>query len=109
VQKFCFSVKPYTINKLWFFDDLKNGLIKEALTDGVPEVIIRACQKSNPIQNIEVHFADFRFGRFCLDFQKPLRNGNLYSWKEENLKCWFCPALLKYFTKPPKKIWFSVI
>jgi hypothetical protein len=45
VQKFCFSIKPYTQGSLWFFDDLKNGLVKEPLTDGVPQVITRACQK----------------------------------------------------------------
>jgi hypothetical protein len=106
VQKFCFSIKPYTQGRLWFFDDFKNGLVKEPLTDGVPQVITKACQKSSLNQNIQIHFSNFEFSEFVLDFQKPLRNGNVYRWKKEGLKCWFCPALFKYFSVAPKRIWF---
>jgi hypothetical protein len=28
--------------------------------------------------------------------------GNVYGWN--NMEGWLCPALLKYFTSPPKKI-----
>ena len=30
---------------------------------------------------------------------------NWYHWQQKNLDCWLCPAMLKYFSAPPKKIY----
>jgi hypothetical protein len=106
VQKICFFIKPYQDGSLWFFDDPSVGLFREALTDGVPEVLAQACFFSDVKKIFCVSFSNHPLGDYFLNHVKPLRNGNLYKWN--NMKCWFCPALLKYFQKPPKTIWFSV-
>ncbi len=108
VQKICFSISPYRKGCEWFFDDPKLGLFREGLTCGTPEVILKACNlKSMQTPNL-VFFSNQFFGKNFLNFLKPLRDGNLYFWSEQKMQCWFCPALLKYFSKPPKKIWFEI-
>ena len=108
MQKISYTIFPYQKGKLWFFDDPSLGLTQEALTDGVPEVIAKACRMNFVEQSFFLTFSCQNIGKYFLDFVKPLRNGNLYVWKKFGMKCWFCPALLLYFPVPPRKIWFSV-
>ena len=34
--------------------------------------------------------------------------GNVYSWQEKNIEGWLCPALFKYFDKPPQELFVKV-
>lgn len=102
-----YVIQPYCINKKWLFDDPSVGLHQEPLTDGVPEVLLEAV-KASKASSLIVWFSKQPLLPFQLDHLRPLRNGNEYYWAEKNMKCWFCPALLKYFKKPPKKLFFVV-
>lgn len=108
MQKICYTIKPYQQNTLWFFDDPSVGLLKEGLTDGVPELIKKACELSKIKNLFFLTFSDQKIGKKFLVFKKPLRNGNLYHWEKLKMDCWFCPALFRYFDRPPAKIWFEV-
>lgn len=108
MQKPCFTIKPYCCSDLWFFDDPEVGLIREGLTDGTPEVLLRACELADIDSKFVVGFTDAKFGIHRLDFVMPIWSGSQYYWSEQNMICWFCPALLKYFPAPPKQIYFTV-
>jgi hypothetical protein len=109
VQNLCFSINPYCIKGDWFFDDPKVGLFREGLTCGTPEVLLKACNLKSINGSFTVLFSNFSLGEYFLNFKKPLRDGNLYFWHEQKMSCWFCPALLKYFSSPPQKIWFQLL
>ena len=34
--------------------------------------------------------------------------GNVYRWAEKGMEGWLCPALLRYFTEPPEKLYIQV-
>jgi hypothetical protein len=108
MQKPCFTIKPYCESNLWFFDDPTVGLTREGLTDGTPEVLLRACDLKNIGPNFVVRFSDTNFGFNRLDIIGPVLLGTQYYWAEQNMICWFCPALLKYFPVPPAQIYFCV-
>lgn len=92
----------------WFFDDKRLGLFAEGLTDGTPEVISCAMSLKNLQHPVEVLFLDKPQFEHVVCLLRPYKNGHQYVWKEKNMICWFCPALLKFFKKPPDKIWFKV-
>lgn len=82
--------------------------MREGLTDGTPETLLRACELAGIDSNFVVGFTDTKFGIHCLDFVTLLRDGSQYYWADQQMYCWFCPALLKYFPEPPKQIYFTV-
>lgn len=108
MQKICYTIRPYRYSGLWYFDSPEVGLMCEGLTDGAPEVLLRACELAGINSNFIVGFTDTKFGMHCLDFVTPLWSGSQYRWADQNMVCWFCPALLKFFPEPPKQIYFSV-
>lgn len=109
MHKMCFIIKPYVNQNGWFFDYAKFGIYAEGLTCGTPEVIAKAHEinKKNDLCNIS--FSDKPVGKYRLDFVGPERDGSRYFWAEQGMHCWFCPTLLRYFRKPPEKIWFQIL
>ncbi len=104
-----YHIRPYQSNGLWFFDDPKVGLIKEGLTDGVPEVLVGACLKCGiDPSGFLLRFSPDDLFEFHLKLSGRLRNGHLYLWLEGDINCWFCPALLRYFNSPPENISFNI-
>lgn len=108
MQKLCFTINPYCESDCWFFDDPAVGLTREGLTYGTPEVLLRACEISGVGSNFTVGFTDTKFGIHRLDFAELRRDGSFYYWADQQMYCWFCPALLRYFSSPPKQIYFFV-
>lgn len=100
VTHFAYRITPYRRNNRWYFDDPKVDLVQEGLTDGTPEVFLAAGSG-------DIHFSTEPFvGSHRLDLIGPRRDGHKYVWRARGLRCWFCPALLRYFREPPQKIWF---
>jgi hypothetical protein len=104
-------IKPYKWNGLWVFDDEEKGLVKEALVGGMPKLIEMATQQAG-IESPEKGFVaifskdPFPNGKICLEWVRSEIGGNVYRWQE--MEGWLCPALLKYFSEPPKKIYVDV-
>jgi hypothetical protein len=108
LQKLHFNINPYQEGGLWFFDEPKLGLYKEGLTDGTPEVLSQAITLSKLNQPISVLFSDVPIFEHSLVLLGPFKTGHQYYWTQQNMVCWFCPALLRFFKKPPSRIWFRI-
>ena len=106
-----FVIKPYKWEGLWVFDDANVGLVKEPFVGGADTMIDVATAQ---IPNAEKGFlAVFSAGNFPgaqidLDWVRADGSGNVYRWKENEMEGWLCPALLRYFSDPPAKLFIQV-
>jgi len=108
VQKICFIIRPYKNENGWFFNDYNLGIFDEGLTCGTPEVIRRLCSIAKLNDSYAIAFSDRMVGKHYLNYVNPERDGSQYYWSEQDMFCWFCPTLLRYFKKPPEIIWFDI-
>jgi hypothetical protein len=107
-----FVIKPYKWEGLWLFDDARVGLVKEPFVGGADTMIDMATAH---LPNAGKGFlAVFSAGYFP-DAQIVLEwvredggGGNVYRWKEKEMEGWLCPALLRYFSVPPPKLFIQV-
>ncbi|WP_197280674.1 DUF6717 family protein [Bosea vaviloviae] len=101
-------IRPYLHEGIWVFDDASVGLEQEPFVSGVPEMI-EAFVKDipNAADGFELTFSAQPFP----DFQVKLiwlrreYDGNWYGWPETRQQGWLCPALFRYFDKPPAEIY----
>jgi hypothetical protein len=108
-------IKPYLWNNVWVFDDPARGLDKEALISGMPEIIERVCAQKgiqDPHNGFVIIFSGTSFPGHDVILEH-LRadesgSGNWYRLQGTHMEGWLCPALLKYFEKPPSKIYIQV-
>ena len=106
-------INPYYDKGSWVFDDEAAGLVKEPFVAGIPEMIDKLIEM-NEIENAENGFKlIFSAGSFpgmnvSLTKLHEEHEGNWYSWDDENMEGWLCPALLKYFEKAPDYIFARV-
>jgi hypothetical protein len=104
-------IKPYLWEGMWVFDDPAVGLVKEPFVGGVPEMIQLATRDIPQAERGFVavfsagHFPD---ARIVLDWVREEGSGNVYRWPETGQEGWLCPALLKYFDRPPAKLYVQV-
>jgi hypothetical protein len=108
VQKICFIIRPYQNENGWFFNDYNLGIFDEGLTCGTPEVIQKLCSIAQLNDFYAIAFSDRLISKHYLNYVKPDRDGSQYYWPEQDMFCWFCPTLLRYFKKPPKILWFDI-
>lgn len=98
---------PYRCQQTWVFDD-QTGLSKEPFVSGVPEMIDLLTQD---IPHVDEGFRLLFSARPFPGYQAELiwlkeeYGGNWYFWLQKKLDGWLCPAMLKYFSEPPKKIY----
>ena len=106
-----FVIKPYKWEGLWVFDDPAVGLVREPFVGGADRMIDRA---TSDIVNADAGFvAVFSAGYFpdasiILDWAREEGGGNVYRWPQQQMEGWLCPALLKYFPQPPKKLYIQI-
>jgi hypothetical protein len=106
-----FVIKPYRWNGMWVFDDPAVGLLREPFVAGVPAMIERAVAD---IPDAERGFlAVFSAGYFpdahiVLEHVRGEGGGDVYRWAETGQEGWLCPALLKYFDRPPERLYIQV-
>lgn len=111
MQNSIFVIKPYQWEGLWVFDDPNVGLVREPFVGGADTMIDRA---TADLPNASRGFlAVFSAGKFPgaqiqLDWSREDGSGNIYLWKETGMEGWLCPALLKYFAEPPKKLFIQI-
>ena len=107
------AIKPYRWEGLWVFDDDRVGLVKEPFVGGADTLIDIATQQKG-IDNAEDGFVLlFSAGPvpgadLHLDWVRDEMGGNVYVWRDANQEGWLCPALLKYFDKPPAKLYLQL-
>ncbi len=102
------AIHPYKHKGMWVFDDDDKGLVKEPFVAGA-DVIIEDLSRtlSNPEAGFTLLFSHVPFPghQATLEWIACEHTGNWYYCVELNKEGWLCPALLKYFSLPPKMIY----
>jgi hypothetical protein len=101
-------IAPYRYEGTWVFDDGRFGLVREPFVGGVPEMIDHlVADIPNAEQGFRLTFSAQAFP----DFEKKLTwvrgdsVGNYYKLDDPPMEGWICPALFKYYEKPPQEIY----
>ena len=103
-----FVIAPYKYLGMWVFDDEKAGLVQEPFVGGADLVINRL---TKDIPNAEKGFRmifsanPFPGHTIMLTWRRSDLGGNVYYAPALKMEGWLCPALLKYFEKPPESLY----
>lgn len=109
-----YVIQPYFHEGVWVFDDKERGLEKEVLVDGIPEMIevaVKEAKIKDPKTGFILIFSSgsmLKSKEVCLEWIEEKNNGNVYEWKEKEMKGWLCSALLKYYKFAPKQLYVIV-
>lgn len=113
-----FVINPYRHAGTWVFDDPARDLKQEPFVAGIPEMIdfvLGGMEIQNPELGFRLIFSDELFS--AEDYSNVVRvdllrleNGG--AWYQlvrfgKTMEGWLCPALLKYFNKPPQEIYLK--
>ncbi|VFS48566.1 DUF6717 family protein [Budvicia aquatica] len=104
-------IAPYKYLDMWVFDDEKVGLVQEPFVSGADLMIDRIVEFiPNAEKGFIMIFSGEKFPEadICLEWRGPESSGNQYYSKELDMEGWLCPALLKYFTDAPEKIYIKI-
>ncbi|PTX99862.1 hypothetical protein DB346_18810 [Verrucomicrobia bacterium LW23] len=101
-------IAPYKYEGVWVFDDPKVGLVREPFVMGIDEMIDAATEAyPDADKGFTIIFAARPFPgySFKLEWRRPEYDGNWYYCEALNMEGWLCPALQRYFEKPPTEIY----
>lgn len=99
---------PYRYRDTWVFDDGRAGLVQEPFVSGVPEMIDYLVRDiPNADKGFKLLFSANPFPGYQAElvWVREEYGGNWYLWQLENREGWLCPALFKYFSEAPNKIY----
>ena len=104
-------IKPYYWEGAWVFDDERVGLIREPFVGGANEMIDEALEQegiANARSGFLMFFSanPFPGATVELSWVRQDLGGNIYEWKGR--EGWLCPALLKYFSEAPAKLFVQL-
>ncbi len=101
-------IAPYRYNGTWVFDDDAVGLRREPFVAGVPQMI-DALVKDVPDAGggFRMLFSANPFPGFQkkLTWVRGDSLGNYYRLDDPPMEGWLCPAMFRYFPKPPKALY----
>jgi hypothetical protein len=107
-------LNPYKYAGTWVFDDSSTGLVREAFVSGVPEILEKMLELQKiPLEVAEkgflLTFSSKPFPGFLIEAKHESTEfeGNWYV-TNEGLRGWLCPALFKYFSVAPQKLYARV-
>jgi len=105
-------IAPYKyLDEIWVFDDPKKGLVQEAFVGGTDTILDRLTSHIPDAANGFVLLfsgSDFPGSQHHVEWRREERNGNVYYSSELQSEGWLCPALLRYFDRPPERLFFQV-
>ena len=99
---------PYKQSGVWVFDDATVGLLREPFVSGAPEIIERLVAKIRGAENgFALYFSEAPFPRHQAEliWVREEYGGNWYRLNGTDLEGWLCPALFKYFSTAPARIY----
>jgi hypothetical protein len=101
------AIHPYKANGLWVFDDPAVGLRQEPFIAGADTILDRLVETiPEARQGFTLLFSGQPFPDSVeLLWRRAEAGGNTYYCPELDCEGWLCPALLKYFDEPPKRIY----
>jgi hypothetical protein len=106
-----FVIKPYKWEGLWVFDDANVGLVKEPFVGGADTMIdVATALIPNADKGFLAVFSASYFpsADIVLDWVREEGGGNVYRWNEKEMEGWLCPALLRYFSEAPPKLYIQL-
>jgi hypothetical protein len=106
-----FVICPYKFNGVWCFDDPNVGLVREPFVAGADTFFdVATADIPNAEKGVTVVFSaqPFPTAQIVVEWVAKENNGDLYRWPERNLTGWLCPALLKYLSPAPPKIYVEL-
>ena len=98
---------PYRCQQTWVFDD-EIGLSKKPFVSGVSEIIDLLVQGIPHVdEGFRLLFSTNPFPGYQAEliWIKEEYGGNWYQWQQKNIEGWLYPAMLKYFSEAPKKVY----
>ncbi len=101
-------ISPYRHAGTWVFDDYQHRLVQEPFVAGIPELIDKlVADIPNAHNGFRLTFSAKEFPEYDdrLIWKRKGSSGNWYYSETYKAEGWLCPALLKYFKKPPKFIY----
>lgn len=104
-------IHPYWHEGQLCFDDEKAGLVREPFVAGADWVLhLLSSRVEGCGQEFTLLFSDQEFpgAQTRVDWVRDEYGGATYVCEEFGENGWLCPALLKYFVVPPKKIWLQI-
>ena len=111
MQNAVYAIRPYQYQNMWVFDDARVDLVKEPFVMGIPEIIDRAVQHlPDAERGFTVLFNDSGLPQPDLLLTKLYEEagGNWYACERTGMKGWLCPALYKYYTVAPDKLFIKI-
>ena len=102
-------IHPYLDNGVLVFDDPAVGLVREPFIAGADVILKTAAGVSgaNPTA-FTLLFSDKKFPGYRFLAEKDYAESGGAWYSVGLLSGHLCPALLKYFDKPPEKIFFQI-
>ncbi len=100
-------IAPYRHQGTWVFDDSSVGLVQEPFVANVPEMIDVLVKD---IPDADKGFRLLFSAKSFPGYQKKLTwlrgdsGGNYYEMNEPRMEGWICPAMFKYYSKPPQEL-----
>ncbi len=101
-------IAPYRYNGTWVFDDPRFGLVREPFVAGVPEMIDALVAGIPDAENgFRLTFSSRPFPGFQkkLTWVRGDMDGNFYKIDDPPMEGWICPAMFKYYDKPPAELY----
>jgi len=101
-------IAPYRYNGTWVFDDPRFGLVREPFVAGVPEMIdVLVADIPNADQGFRLTISAKKFPGFQkqLEWVRGDMDGNYYKIDDPPMEGWICPAMFKYYEKPPAELY----
>jgi hypothetical protein len=101
-------IQPYWNGGAWVFDDPRVGLVQEPFISGIPAMIEHATRHiPDARKGFVLTFSRTPFPGYTveLDWVREEYGGNWYRWAEHDMEGWLCPALFRYFTEAPRKLY----
>jgi hypothetical protein len=101
-------IAPYKHAGTWVFDDDRMGLVREPFVAGVPEMIdVLVKDIPNAANGFRLLFSaqPFPGHQKKLTWVRGDSVGNYYRLDEPPMEGWLCPAMFRYYPKPPPEIY----
>ena len=102
------AIHPYKYEGMWVFDDPAVGLRQEPFVSGADTIIdsmVREIPNADRGFTLLFSAEPFPGHQAEFDWLRAEMSGNWYRHSALEMDGWLCPALLKYFVSPPKKLY----
>lgn len=102
------TIKPYSYNGTWVFDDPDLELRREPFVAGVPEmidVLVKDIPDARDGFRLLFSAQPFPGHQKTLTWIRGDAQGNYYRLDDPPLEGWLCPALFRYYKEAPRAIY----